>query len=97
MAFNDGDFVEVEYSLWSVADNGLMSTTDEKKAKEAGIYEKEAHYGPALVIIGSGSVVRGLDKALRAMSLNEQKKFTFKPEEAFGERDEGARACHAYV
>jgi len=86
MVFKDGDFLEVEYSAWTVADNGLISTTDEKKAKDGNIYDEHMRYGPILVVIGSNSVIKGLDKALRDMTLNETKKLTFKPEEAFGER-----------
>jgi peptidylprolyl isomerase len=87
MAFKDGDFLEVDYSAWTVADNGLISTTDEKKAKDANIYEKEVRYGPVLVVLGSNSVIKGLDRSLREMNINETKKMTFKPEEAFGERN----------
>lgn len=86
MTFKDGDFLEVEYSAWTAADNGLISTTDEKKAKEGNIYDEHVKYGPILVVIGSNSVIKGLDRALRDMGLNEQKKLTFKPEDAFGER-----------
>jgi FKBP-type peptidyl-prolyl cis-trans isomerase 2 len=86
MSFKDGDFLEVEYSAWSGADNSLISTTDEKKAKEANIFEKDVHYGPVLVVLGSNRVIKGLDRSLREMAPNEQKRFTFKPDEAFGER-----------
>src|SRR5271155_2192434 len=86
MVFKDGDFLEVEYSAWTVADNGLISTTDEKKAKDGNIYDEHMRYGPILVVIGSNSVIKGLDKALRDMTLNDTKKLTFKPEEAFGDR-----------
>jgi peptidylprolyl isomerase len=87
MAFKDGDFLEVEYSAWTVADNGLISTTDEKKAKETGIYDEHMHYGPVLIVLGSGSIIKGLDASLRNLNINDTKKFTFKPEEAFGERN----------
>jgi len=86
MSFKDGDFLEVEYSAWSGADNSLISTTDEKKARDANIFDKDAHYGPVLVVLGSNSVIKGLDRTLREMAPNELKKFTFKPDEAFGER-----------
>jgi len=86
MAFKDGDFVEVEYSAWTAVDNNLISTTDMSKAKEANIYDEHVHYGPVLVVIGSNSVIKGLDKTIRDMGIGEKKKMTFKPEEAFGER-----------
>ena len=88
MTFNDGDFVEIDYSMWDAADDGLVATTDEQKAKNGGIYSKDAHYGPVLVVLGANSVIKGLDTALHTMSVNEQKRFTFKPDDAFGERNE---------
>lgn len=86
MSFKDGDFLEVEYSAWTASDNSLISTTDEKKAKEANIYDKETHYGPVLIVLGSSGVIKGLDRSLKEMNVNEEKKFNFKPEDAFGER-----------
>jgi FKBP-type peptidyl-prolyl cis-trans isomerase 2 len=88
MSFKDNDFVEIEYSAWNASDNRLVSTTDEKKAKEAEIYEDGVSYGPALVIIGTGGVIKGLDRELRGMNVGETKKFTFAPQDAFGEREE---------
>jgi len=88
MAFKDGDFVEIEYNAWNAVDNSLIISTDEKKAKEAGIYDEKARYGPVLIILGSRSTINGLDRELHNMNVGESKKFTFKPEEAFGERDE---------
>ncbi len=88
MTFKDGDFLEIEYSAWAAADGRLISTTDEKSAKAAGIHNEKAHYGPVLVIIGSNSVIRGLDRELRAMSAGGSRKMTFKPEDAFGDRQQ---------
>ncbi len=88
MTFKDGDFLEIEYSAWASADGRLISTTDEKSAKEASIYNEKAHYGPVLVIIGSNSVIKGLDREIRSMSTGESRKMTFKPEDAFGDRQQ---------
>ncbi len=88
MTFKDGDFLEIDYSMWDAVDNTLVATTEEQKAKDANIYHKETRYGPTLVVLGANSVISGLDKALHSMGLNEQKKFTFKPDEAFGSRNE---------
>jgi len=86
MAFKDGDFLEVEYSAWTAADNSLIATTDEKKAKDANIFDEHTHYGPVLIVLGSNGVIKGLDKALRGINVNDSKKLTFPPGEAFGER-----------
>ncbi len=86
MAFKDGDFVKVEYSAWRVADGALVYTTDEKKAKEAGIFDKETRYGPQLVVLGKGMIVSGLENAIKGMNLNEKKTIELEPKDAFGER-----------
>ncbi len=88
MTFNDGDFLEVDYSVWNASDNRLIATTKADEAKSAGIYNEKGHYGPVLVILGSNGVIKGLDRELRAMEPSQKKKFTFKPEDAFGQRSE---------
>ncbi|MGC9099505.1 MAG: FKBP-type peptidyl-prolyl cis-trans isomerase [Candidatus Micrarchaeia archaeon] len=87
MAFKDGDFVEIEYTAWRVADNSIAFTTDKKKAEESGKYNKDAKYGPQLIIIGKGDTIKGLEKAIREMNVNETKKIELSPDEAFGERN----------
>ena len=86
MAFNDGDFLEIEYSVWTTLDNALIATTDSNRAKEGNIYDERTRYGPVLVVLGSNSVVKGLDRELHTVSLNEVKSVIFKPADAFGER-----------
>ncbi len=87
MTFNDGDFLKIEYDAWRSADNALVYTTDEKKAKENDLYNKEVKYGPQLAIVGKRNVIEGLDKVLKGMAINESKKVVLEPSEAFGERD----------
>lgn len=88
MTFKDGDFLEVEYSVWDSAANSLIATTEEKKARDANIFEEKMKYGPVLIVLGSQGVIKGLDRELRNMKEKEEKKFTFKPSDAFGERSE---------
>ncbi|MEM3227763.1 MAG: peptidylprolyl isomerase [Candidatus Micrarchaeaceae archaeon] len=88
MVFKDGDFLEIEYSAWRALDNKLLYTTIKEKAQEAGIYDEHATYGGTLVILGQNTVVKGLERELKNMSVGESKKFNLKPEDAFGERNE---------
>ncbi|MGC8662586.1 MAG: FKBP-type peptidyl-prolyl cis-trans isomerase [Candidatus Micrarchaeia archaeon] len=87
MAFKEGDFIEFEYTAWRVADNSMVFTTDKKKAEENGIYHKDAKYGPQLLILGKGNAIKGLENAIKGMSINETKKIEISPQEAFGERN----------
>jgi len=88
MSFKDGDFLEVEYTVWDASTNALVFSTDVEKAKKANIYDEHNIYGPAVVVIGSGSVIKGMDDALRNMNEHETKKVTIEPKDAFGERRE---------
>jgi FKBP-type peptidyl-prolyl cis-trans isomerase 2 len=88
MAFKDGDFVEIEYTARDAADDSILATTSEKTAKDANIYSKDSHYGPVLVVLGANAVVKGLEREIRDMGVGQEKRFTLKPEEAFGTRNE---------
>lgn len=79
-----GDIVKVSYT--GRFEDGLIETTDETIAKKEGTYNKDRTYDPAVVIVGEGQVLPGLDKALEGMKVGEEKKLELKPAEAFGER-----------
>lgn len=86
MAFRDGEFVKIEYSIWRGSDNLLVMTTEKKLAEENKIYDKEFKYEPRLVIIGKDNMIKGVVKALKEMNVGEKKKIEIAPEDAFGER-----------
>ena len=86
--FKDGDFLEIEYSVRDAVSKELIATTDEKLAKQSNIYQKDIQYGSAIVVLGANSIIKGLDRELRNMNVNDKKNFTFKPQDAFGDRDE---------
>ncbi len=88
MAFKEGDFLEIDYTIWDAADNSTIATTDEKIAKDSNIFNEKMLYGPVLFVIGAPGTLKGLDRELRTCSVGDKKKFTLKPEDAFGERDE---------
>ena len=88
MSLKDGDFVKIEYTAWRAADNQIVYTTDEKKAKESGVYYESAKYGPQLVVVGKSNVIKGLYEALKGMNISELKKIELEPVRAFGERDQ---------
>lgn len=88
MAFKDGDFVKVDYSLWRVADNALMRTTEKKLAEEKGIYNEDLKYAPQLIIINKDNALKALWEALKTMDVGQSKKLELEPKDAFGERDQ---------
>lgn len=89
MSFNDGDFVRVDYTARRATDNSLVYTTVEKVAKDGNIFNPEAKYSPQLIVIGKSSAIRGVENAVKSMSVGESRKVEVEPRDAFGERDEG--------
>jgi FKBP-type peptidyl-prolyl cis-trans isomerase 2 len=83
----DGDFIEIEY-VGKIKDTGeIFDLTDEKLAKENGIYNEKIKYKPAKIIIGEKFVIKGLDELLKKMKVGEEKIETIKPDDGFGNRN----------
>ncbi len=79
-----GDFVKVSYT--GRVDGELIETTDEKTAKKEDAYDEKRQYEPAVVIVGEGMVLPGLDKGLEKLKVGEKKKLELEAKDAFGER-----------
>lgn len=86
-AVNKGDFLKVEMTGMSEETEEVFETTSEEEAQEAGIWEEGRTYGPRLVIVGDGFVLRGLDERLPGTPFDEEAEIEIPPEEAFGERN----------
>ncbi|MFH1415600.1 MAG: peptidylprolyl isomerase [Elusimicrobiota bacterium] len=52
------------------------------------LFDKSAEGEPLKFTVGQDSVIPGLDKAVLGMGINENRKVTISPEDAFGLRDE---------
>ncbi len=87
MGFAEGDFVEIEYSIWRASDNMLMSTTSKELAEKNSIYDKDARYAPRLVILGKDDTLKGIAMTVSGMDMGETKKVVLEPGEAFGLRE----------
>ncbi len=82
----DGDFVKIEF-VGKKATGEVFDTNIEAKAKEAKIHDENAKYGPSLVILGKGEVIKGLEEAIADMAVGQSKTVEIMPDKAFGERD----------
>ena len=58
--------------------------------QDGTIFDKSKEGKPLEFTVGSGQIIPGFDKAVEGMKLNEEKKVTLKPENAYGKRDETA-------
>jgi peptidylprolyl isomerase len=81
-----GDFVLLEMTGRALETDEVFETTDEELAKEEGIHEENRSYGPRLVVVGEGWVLKGLDDRLEGLKIENPAEVEIPPEEAFGER-----------
>lgn len=82
----NNDFVEIDYTA-KIKDSGeIFDLTDEKLAKEKGMFDSSFKYGSRIICVGQRFVIKGLDDSL--IGKKEDSKFTveLKPEDAFGVR-----------
>jgi FKBP-type peptidyl-prolyl cis-trans isomerase 2 len=86
-AVNKGDFVYLEMTGKTEETGEVFDTTDEETAKEHGIFNEERTYGPRLVIVGDGFVLRGLDEKLPGIKFDEESEIEIPATDAFGERN----------
>ncbi len=82
-----GDFIFVELTGRAEETGEVFDTTDEETARREGIYSEERVYGPRMVVVGEGWILKGLDEQLEGLKLGEATKVVIPPVEAFGERN----------
>jgi len=83
----EGDFVEIEYVGRVKATGEIFDLTSEEVAKKEKIYNPKIRYTPALVIIGSNMIIKGVMKELEKMEVGEERTFDVSPSEGFGLRN----------
>lgn len=83
MAIAEGDYIRLNYT--GLVDGIVFDTTSAEAAKEAGIENSSATYGPILVRVGSGHVIPGLDDALIGREPGDEAEVDVPPEKGFGE------------
>lgn len=83
----DGDIVRLDYQAWVAEGDELLETTDEDLAREHDIYDGGRVYGPVPVILGSNSLVDGLEEAVLKAEVGTEETVEVPPEKGYGERD----------
>ncbi len=88
MTIKQGDFIEVNYTGKLKEDNAIFDTTDEKLAKEANIHSENIAYGPVIICVGKGQILKGLEHKFIGKKPG---KFSvdLSPEQGFGKKDAG--------
>ena len=86
-AVNKGDFIMVEMTGRADETGEIIDTSDEELAREEGVHDEGRTYGPRLVIVGDGYVLRGLDQRLPGVPFDDETDIEIPAAEAFGERN----------
>lgn len=81
-----GDFVRISFTA-KLEDGSVIDTTDEKTAKEFGIYNENTRYGDVYIIVGEKQIVEGLDEDIVGKEVGYKGSVLLPPEKAFGKYD----------
>ena len=82
----EGDFIEIENTARLKDRDIIFDLTDEKLAKEKGIYNPNVKYGPVILCLGQNHILPGLDKNLIGKELGNYV-INLLPEDGFGKKD----------
>ncbi|MBW2989640.1 peptidylprolyl isomerase [Candidatus Woesearchaeota archaeon] len=83
----ENDFIELEYTGKIKEEGMVFDTTDEKAAKENGIFQEGMKFRPKVICLGKGQIIKGLDKALAGKELNKEYTIEVSQEDAYGKKD----------
>ncbi|MDO8428021.1 MAG: FKBP-type peptidyl-prolyl cis-trans isomerase [Candidatus Diapherotrites archaeon] len=86
MALKDGDIVQIDFTAKDKEKQEIFDTTNEQKAIEAGIYNKDFNYQPLTLILGNHEILPELEENLKTMKIGENKNIQINSSKAFGER-----------
>ena len=81
------DFVEVEYTGKLTEENIVFDTTNEQIAKDAQIHNPDMTYGPMVVCMGEGQLLKGLENQMIGKETGQEYTITLSPEDAFGKKN----------
>ncbi len=86
MKIKKGDFVELDYVGRLQEDGRIFDLTSQDVAKKEGLYREHQQYGPRVICVGEGQIVKGIDTYLEGKDMG---KYTLSlgPDEAFGKKN----------
>jgi peptidylprolyl isomerase len=87
MTLDKGSLVLINYTAKVKDTNKIFETTIEEDAKKSDLYDPTRKYGPKLVSVGEGWVLKGLDEALEKANSGDKFDVEITPDKAFGERN----------
>jgi peptidylprolyl isomerase len=87
MTLEKGTLILVDYAARIKDTNQIFETTSEEEAKKNDLYDPARQYGPKLLSIGEGWVLKGVDEALLSANSGDKLKIEVLPDKGFGERE----------
>ncbi|MCU4719175.1 FKBP-type peptidyl-prolyl cis-trans isomerase [Halapricum hydrolyticum] len=82
-----GDFIELDYTAYTVEGGQLVDTTDAEVAEEEGVGE-EQEFGPRTIVLGQGHIFQTVEDDIIGAEVGDSGSVVVPAEEAFGEYDE---------
>ena len=83
----DGDFVELDYTVRTQDDGQVVDTTKQEVAEDAGIDQEDYDFSPRTIVIGAGHVFQSVDDELIGKQVGDSGTVEVPAAEAFGEFD----------
>lgn len=87
MKIKNGDFILLDYTGRIKDTKQVFDTTSEQVAKDSNVHQKNAKYKPAIVCVGEGDVLKGLDEDLVGKEVGKSYSIEITPEKGFGKKD----------
>lgn len=81
-----GDWIRINFLGQLKATGEVFDLTKEEDAKRYGLHDEKKRYGPVLVIISGGMIMRGVERQLLSMRVGETREFDVSPGEGAGQR-----------
>jgi FKBP-type peptidyl-prolyl cis-trans isomerase 2 len=85
MTVKNGDFIRIDYT--ETVDGQVIASTDKDIATEKGIFSEDAQYGPQLIVVGAGQLVKGFEDDFAGKEIGYSGTVEVPAETAFGLRD----------
>jgi peptidylprolyl isomerase len=86
MTLEKGSLILIDYTANIKDTSKIFETTIEEDAKNSDLYDPTRKYGPRLVSVGEGWVLKGLDEALAEANSGDKLDVDVSPDKGFGER-----------
>jgi len=87
MGIKKGDYIEVKYVGRLPLRDMVFDVNDEELAKKNDIYDSKRKYKPAIVKVGEGDILQGLDESFEGKEIGKTYTVEIVAEKAFGKKD----------